>query len=156
MGEVTASAGTVRVTAADGLAVAALDDVPQDIRITLMVKPQKGAKHFGLCVRGQGDYKSGCELQFAPERAHVQLAPVAGRIAAVEGNWMAIPGVAGIGEPFVLDVIVKDDLVDACIGDRRTIIARNRAKLTGDRLFFFADHGDVTFEDIQVRPLKED
>jgi hypothetical protein len=53
-------------------------------------------------------------------------------------------------------VIVAGDLVDACIDDRRTIIARNRARLAGDRLFFSVDRGEVTFEEIRIRPLLEE
>ena len=156
-GDATAKDGTLRVSAPDGFAVGALDGVPQNVRITLRVKPQKGTKQFGICVRGEGDYKSGCELQFAPDRGHVQFAGAReGRMAAVAGNWMAIPGVAGIDKPFTLELIVKDDLIDVCIDNRRTIITRNRAKLTGDRLFFVVDHGEVTFENIQVRPLLEE
>ena len=156
-GDASAEGGAIRVTAADGFAVARLEGVPQDVRITLRVKPKAGTKHFGLCVRGQGDYRAGCELQFEPARKHVQFAPVAGgRMADKSGNWMAIGGVTGIDKPFTLDVIVKDDLVDACIDNRRTIITRNRTKLSGDRLFFFVDHGEVTFEKIQVRPLLEE
>jgi beta-fructofuranosidase len=152
-----ASAGNaVNVKAPDGFACGSLDDVPQNVRITLRVKPKPGTKHFGLCVRGDGDYRSGCELQFVPAQQHVQFAPVAdGQMAKVRGNWMAIGGVTGIDRSFTLDMIVKDDLVDACIDGRRTIITRNRTRLTGDRLFFFVDHGDVTFDEIRVRPLRE-
>jgi beta-fructofuranosidase len=154
VGDVSADTGTIRVSAPEGLAVGTLDKVPQDVRITLRVKPRAGTQHFGLCVRGQGNYMSGCELQFEPARQHVQFAPVSdGRIAKTPDNWMAIGGVTGIDRPFTLDVIVKDDLVDACIDNRRTIITRNRTRLSGDRLSFFVDHGEVTFEKIQVRPL---
>ena len=91
------------------------------------------------------------------EGERVQLAPVAdGRMAGEPGHWGAVGKVTGIDRPFILDVIVKDDLVDACIDNRRTIIARNRLRLDGDRLFLFADHGEVTFEEIQVRPLLEE
>jgi hypothetical protein len=69
---------------------------------------------------------------------------------------MAIGGVTDIDRPFALDVIVKDDIVDACIDSRRTIITRNRRRISGDRLFFFVDHGEVTFEEAQVRPLLEE
>ena len=48
------------------------------------------------------------------------------------------------------------DLVDAYIDNRRTIITRNHTKLSGDRLFFFVDHGEVVFDAIQVRPLLEE
>jgi hypothetical protein len=156
-GDAATEGGAIRVSAADGFAVGALDGVPQNVRITLRVKPKAGAKHFGLCVRGQGDYGTGCELQFEPAKQHVQFGPVAdGQMAKEPGNWMAIGGVPGIGQPFTLDLIVKDDLVDACIDNRRTIITRNCAKLTGDRLFFFVNQGEVTFEEIQVRPLQEE
>lgn len=157
IGKASAEDGSIRASAPDGFAVGALDGVPQNVRITLAVKPKAGTKHFGVCVRGEGDYQSGCELQFAPQQKHVQYAPVAdSQIAKVEGNWMAIAGVKEIDKPFTLDLIVKDDLVDACIDERRTIITRNRTKLEGDRLFFFVDHGEVSFEQIQVRPLLEE
>ena len=153
-GNASAAGNAVNVNAPDGFAFGSLDDIPQNVRITLRVTPKAGTKHFGVCVRGDGDYRSGCELHFDPERQHVRFAPVAdGQMSKEPGNWMAVGGVTGIDEPFTLDVIVKDDLVDACIDGRRTIITRNRARLTGDRLFFFVDHGEVTFDEIQVRPL---
>ncbi len=152
-----AADGSIRLSAPDGFAFGTLEEIPQNVRITLRVKPQAGVKHFGLCVRGQGEYASGCELQFEPPLQHVQFAPVAdGQIAKRPGNWRAVGGVTDIDKPFTLDVIVKDDLVDACIDNRRTIITRNRTKLGGDRLFFFVDHGEVTFEEIQVRPLLDE
>jgi beta-fructofuranosidase len=157
VGDAAAEGSTMRVSAPDGFAVGTLNDVPQNVRITMKVKPKAGTKHFGLCVRGQGDYKTGCELQFEPARQHVRFASVTkGQKAKKPGNWMAIGGVTGIDQPFTLDLIVKDDLVDARIDNRRTIIARNYTRLSGDRLFFFVDHGEVTFEDIQVRPLLEE
>jgi len=156
-GDASAEGNAINVNAPDGFAVATLDDVPRNVRITLRVKPKAGTKHFGLCVRGGGDYHSGCELHFEPQRQHVRFAPVTdGQMTEEPGNWMAVGGVTGIDGPCTLDVIVKDDLVDACIDGRRTIITRNRTRLSGDRLFFFVDHGEVTFKEIQVRPLLEE
>jgi hypothetical protein len=156
-GDAVAEGNAINVTAPDGFAVGALGDVPQNVRITLRVKPKAGTKHFGLCVRGEGDYRSGCELHFEPERQHVRFAPVTdGQMTKEPGNWMAVGGVTGLDGSFTLDMIVKDDLVDACIDNRRTIITRNRTRLGGDRLFFFVDHGEVAFEEIQVRPLLEE
>jgi hypothetical protein len=157
MGDAFAEGEAIRVSAPDSFAVGALSDVPQNVRITLRVKAEAEIRHFGLCVRGQGDYAAGCELQFEPARERVQFAPVVdGRMAGEPGHWMAIGGVAGIAQSFTLDLIVKDNLVDACIDNRRTIITRNRAKFSGDRLFFFANHGKVAFDEIQIRPLLED
>ncbi len=146
----------INVRAADGFAFGLLEEVPQNVRITLRVKPTFGTKHFGLCVRGDGDYGSGCELHFEPAAQSVRFTPVTdGTMTQPAGNWAGIGGVTDIGEPFTLDIVVKDDLIDACIDGRRTIVTRNRTHLTGERLFFFVDHGGVTFDKIQVRPLLE-
>lgn len=155
VGDAFVEGNAIRINAPDGLAVGALIGVPQNVRIMLQVKSD--ASHFGICVRGQGDYAAGCELQFDPARERVQFAPVSdGHMAEESGHWMAIGGVTGIAQPFTLDLIIKDDLVDACIDNRRTIITRNRAKFSGDRLFFFVNHGEVAFAEIQIRPLLED
>jgi len=156
-GNASAKGSAIKVNAPDGFATATLGDVPKNVRITLRVMPSAGTKHFGLCVRGEGDYRSGCELHFEPERQHVRFAPVTdGQMTKEPGNWRAIGGVTDIDGPFTLDVIVKDDLVDACVDNRRTIITRNLTRLGGDRLFFFVDHGEVTFEDVRVSPLIEE
>ena len=62
-----------------------------------------------------------------------------------------IGNLTGLDRPFILDLIAKDDLVDACIDGRRTILKRQAAQ--GDRLFLFANQGEVSFEEISVRPL---
>jgi hypothetical protein len=74
-------------------------------------------------------------------------------MAGESGSWTGISSVTDINRSFTLDIIVKDDLVDACIDNRRTIITRNRTRLDGDRLFLFVSHGAVVYEDIQVCPL---
>ena len=63
----------------------------------------------------------------------------------------AISHVKGLDGPFTVDLVVKDDIVDACIDDRRTIIQRHKAD--GDRLFLFARGAEVVFESVVVRPL---
>jgi hypothetical protein len=75
-GNAYAEEDAIHVRAPDGFAVGMLNGVPQDVRLTLRIKPKAGAKHFGLCVRGQGDYQTGCELQFEPAKERVQFAPV--------------------------------------------------------------------------------
>jgi beta-fructofuranosidase len=146
---------SINISAPNGFAAGSIINVPQNVRITVKVKPETGTKEFGLCVRGKGKYESGCKLQFEPTSEHVLFAPIAKESSEKKknNNWKAIDGVNNIDSAFTLDIIVKDDLVDACIGNRHTIITRNHEKLNGDRLFFFVDHGEVTFEEIQVRPL---
>jgi len=63
----------------------------------------------------------------------------------------AMDKVPGLDQAFTIDLIVKDDLVDVCVGNRRTLL--NRHSANGDRLFLFVRNGEVTFDDIKVRPL---
>jgi hypothetical protein len=158
-GNATENAGAILVRAQEGFAVAMLKGLPQNVRITLRINPGAGVKHFGLTLRGQGNYEEGCELRFEPGRQRVQYGVPDGGGMAKDFTGPMVPVVAdacidnltGLDRPFVLDLIVKDDLVDACIDGRRTIFKRQPAQ--GDRLFLFANQGDVVFEDISVRPL---
>jgi len=152
----------VTIKANKQFAAAALNGVARDVRIMLRVVPQPGAKGFGLCLRGKGEYESGCELRFDPPRQRAQYGvpqnhgpakDATGRIA--QGRDYAIENVERLDRPFTLDIIVKNDLIDTCIDGRRTMITRRDPEPDGDRLFFFAREGEVTFESIEVRPLQE-
>jgi beta-fructofuranosidase len=152
----------VAIQAGKPFATAALDGVARNVRITLRVVPQPGARSFGLCLRGKGDYEDGCELRFDPGRQRAQYGVPRNHGPAndatgsvVAGRDYAIADVEGLDRPFTLDIIVKDDLVDTCIDGRRTMITRRDPEPGGDRLFFFAREGQVTFESIKVRPLEQ-
>lgn len=143
-------------------AAAALDGVARNVRITLRVVPQPGIEAFGLCVRGKGNYQSGCELRFEPARQRAQYgSPWDGGPAQdspgliSRGRDYAIENIEGLEQPFTLELIVKHDLIDTCIAGRRTLLTRRDPEPDGDRLFFFARHGDVTFDSVEVRPLQE-
>ena len=141
---------SIRVDASDGFEFRTLENISANVRVTLRVKGS--AQYFGLCFRGQGEYENGCELRFEPDSQRAQYGfPCDGGMSAESIGH--IEGVAGMDQPFTLDVIVKDDFVDACIDNRRTLIRRCREISEGDRLFFFAKNGEVTFDSIQVRPL---
>jgi len=54
---------------------------------------------------------------------------------------------------FGLDIITKGDIVDVCVDQRRTLIARRKG-LRGAGLAFLVDEGEVRFDEIQLRPLR--
>ena len=138
-----------------------LKGVPQNVRITVQVKPAEGVREFGLYLRGEGNYDGGCELRFEPARQYVQYGtPAHGGMAPESdangyGTNFGIKGVIGLDRAFHLDIIIRNDFVDACIDSRRTIISRRPDRPQGDRLFFFANGGEVRFGDVTVRPLEE-
>jgi hypothetical protein len=156
----TGNGTRIQIKAAGTLVAGMLSGVPKNVRITLRVLPQSGAKAFGLCVRGKGDYEGGCELRFEPGRQRAQYGVPENRGPAKDssgpisqGRDFAIRNVKNLDRPFTLDIIVKDNIIDTCIDQRRTMISRRHPEPEGDRLFFFARGGEVAFEDILVRPL---
>ena len=117
-----------------------LTALPRNYRLCCSVQPQPGSTRFGLGLRGEGNMVRQYELAFSPHRQRVTLAQE------------SLEGVAGLDGPFDLEIIVKDDLVDACINHNRCIINR-LPELHGERLFFFCENGVVAFDQIEIRPL---
>lgn len=142
----------IRMNAQDGFVAAMLSDVPTNLRVTAKVKPTVDSYYFGLCLRGSGNYESGHELRFEPFRQKVGWRdPQSDSVK--ENERCAIYYVEGLDQPFTIDIVAKDDILDLCFDDRRTLVIRLVDQLVGDRLFFFAQNANVTFEDISVRPL---
>lgn len=159
-GGVSSDGSALHIQAGPSLSYAAFDDVPHDCRIRMTIRPAAGSEVYGVCLCGEGDYESGSELSFRPAKNHVQfahphnggLAPLVPVVTLMDGDTGALPPVDRLAEPLALDIIVTDRILDVCLGDRRTFIAR-RTDPGGHRLFLFAQGGDVLFQDIDVRPL---
>ncbi len=158
----TGNAGLITIQGESDLEMGMLSNVEQDVYIRMDVVPEQGTEVFGLCVRGGDDYNSGRELRFEPEKERVQFGnPENGSLAresndpAWKGYNFHISDVKGLAEPFQLEIIIKDRIVDVCIDRRRTIINRLRDidNHKSDKLVFFVKDGRVNFKDIQVRPL---
>jgi hypothetical protein len=159
---VAGNASRMEIKADGERSLGILTNVPKNVRITLRVVPKPGVAAFGVCVRGKGDYESGCELRFEPERRraqygtlkdHREVQDASGAIS--QGRDFAIQNVNHLDHPFTLDIVVKDNIIDTCIDQERTMISRRDPEPDGDRLFFFVRKGTVTFEDIVVRPLSQ-
>jgi len=114
--------------------------VPDDARITLRVSPQEGASRFGLRLRAADAEQRGYELTFTPAEQKVQLLS------------QSLMGVEGLDQPLDLDIVLKGEVIDVCIADRRTFVHRVY-DLHGDKIIFSAEGGEVSFESVQIRPL---
>jgi hypothetical protein len=154
---VTWEGGRIEVSAPEGVAVGALEGMPHNLRLTAQVRAEPGAGSFELGFRGSGAYQDGLTLRFEPGRARVGwLRPASAGVSAFrhsdaeEQERAAIYGVAGLDRPFVLKVIVQEDIIDVCVDHRRTLVNRV-PDLHGDRLFIGCQDGRVTFDAIEVR-----
>ena len=58
----------------------------------------------------------------------------------------------GLDEPFTLVVVLKDDIIDVCIDDRRTLIDRCPEQ-RGDRIRLYAQDSAVMFDAVTLGAL---
>lgn len=156
--KVSGDASRFRLDAEDAVQFAMLAGAPLNGRLTVRVEPKGGAGRFGICFRGAGLYEDGAELRFDPAAGTAQFGtPRDGKLAPQpDPAWFEpylVRDVTGLDRPFLLDVVFKDDIIDASIDGRRNIITRTTRR--GARLFFFAEGTSVTFDQVSVRPLSE-
>lgn len=137
---VTDAGKAVIFSGESGMSVAALATIPHNVRIALRVTPGPGAARFGLRLRGSGQLEGGYDLTFAlPERT-------------VTLHGETIYAVDGLDQPFDLEIVLLDSIIDVCIDGRRCLVNRCPER-HGERLFFFAQDSAVTFGEIEIRPL---
>ncbi|MCE9553178.1 MAG: family 43 glycosylhydrolase [Planctomycetes bacterium] len=143
----------VQIESPQGMSAGFFAGVPQNVRITLRVVPGKQNNGwFGLCTHATGNYVTGTEIRCTPNLNKVELRDaLAG--PRTNNEWQSIEDVEGMDRPFTLEVILKEDMIDICVDNCRTMMCRVN-ELKGDRLFFFAQDSDVKFEQIDIQPLK--
>lgn len=135
----------VRLNGGETLAMYA--GVPVNAYISVQIDPDAAA--FGLRLRGVDSDEDGYELRFLPDQQQVVL-----QRATVPSNprESTLTHVTGLNQPFSLNIIMKDDIIDVCIDDRRCLCQR-LPELRGDKLFLFTEEGQVDFRSLQIRPL---
>lgn len=132
--------GRVALHAQSGQEVAAVADLPHNCHIRCLVRPAPGSARFGLGLRGSGRFAYACELAFF------------GHIGSVALGHERIDGIAGLDQPFTLDVVLYDDIIDVCIDGRCCLISRF-PEHRGDKLFFFCENGTLVVDGCEVRPI---
>jgi beta-fructofuranosidase len=136
----TGASSHIELDAAHGLEVGILSSVPRNARITAHVEAEGATGEFGICLREEGRFDRGYDLCFLPSEHRVVL------------HDQSIWAVDGLDAAITLDIILKDDIIDVCIDDRRCLINRC-PELHGNRLAFYCRNGSVTFSAIEARPL---
>jgi hypothetical protein len=131
----------IRVVAESQRKRVTLKGLPQNARITLHITPSAKTAVYGIQFRGDGKGSPCHELQFRPKERTVSIVGGPG-----------ISQVEGLDRPLTLDIILKDDILDACIDSRRTLIGRV-GTLQGNAIVLFCEQGEVAFESLKVQPL---
>ncbi|MBN2583862.1 MAG: hypothetical protein JXL80_12415 [Planctomycetes bacterium] len=143
--------GCVTVASRDGRGAAQTSNVPQDVRVHLRVVPTAGTVAYGLCLRASNRCEMAAELRLCPSGGTVDLRSPSETLPTPTARH-CITGVDGLDRPLTLDIVVKGNIVDVCVDERRCLVNRI-PQLTGSDLLLFCDNGEATFEEIAVRPL---
>jgi len=148
---------TVRVVANEKRGIFVLPKIPRDYRLQLEVVPEAGASTIGIALQADEAEGSGCDLMFRSDKQQVSFSKwggSSGKPSGCVGPGPSIDAVMGLDEKFMVDIIVRHDILDAEIGGKRTIVTRFW-NADGDRIRFFAEGGAVTFRNIRISPLTD-
>ena len=137
---VSGDASQVRIRSIEGIGQAMLSGLPANGRVQLRIDAR--AASFGIRLRAKDDQGEAHEVRFAP----------AERKAWVTGGHSLVE-VEGLDLAFSVDVILKDNILDVCIGGKRTLV-NWVPNLRGDRMILFVEKGEANFEQITAQPLR--
>ena len=116
-------------------------DVPRNCIITLDVEPDANCTEYGMRLRSGETGNNGYALTFLPKTQQVKLAHDA-----------SLDKVDGLGNKQSLTIVMKDDIIDVCIDQRRCIVNRLPDQ-NGSYLWFYAQGGNVSFTNVKISSL---
>lgn len=129
------------ISSSGGLGAFFFKDLPVDCSISFDVQALGSVDDFGCFLRTSNNGKDGYRLDITPQNKEVQLAE------------SSIKAVEGLDKKINIQIVMKGDIIDVCIGDKRCIVNRLYEQ-KGTVLGFFARHGEVAFSSIAIKPLK--
>ena len=132
------------IKAEGGLAAASVERVPQNIRLSVVLRPSATTTAFGVTLRGKGNYESGVELRLEPFLQRVSWRSADTKSLMID-PLASIEQVTGLSAAVQLEIFTVGSIFDVCVNGRRTAIHRASFQ-TGDELFLFAAGGQVVIE----------
>jgi beta-fructofuranosidase len=135
------SSENLRINSHNGIGSAHFSKVPYNCRITLEIEPVGNNEEYGLYLRSADGAKGGYRLNFSPDRETVQL-----------GN-VSIESVEGLGRNITVDIVMKGDIIDVSIDNKRCMSNRCPEQ-KGDQIWLYAKQGSVNFKSIKIYELK--
>lgn len=132
----------VIINASGAIGGAYIKDVPRNCRITLEIEPTGNNNEYGFFLCAGEKANDGYKLSLNPNKRTVRL-----------GEDAFLEAVTGLDKTIKIDMVMKDDIIDVCIDNRRCIVNRLPERKAG-YLWFYAKQGIVKFKNIRVLPLQ--
>ncbi len=131
------------ITAWDGIGAAKYMNLPKNCRITLTVKPKSINDSYGLLLKADEKGENGYDLRLSANEHKASLANT------------SISGVSGLDKPVQIDIIMKDDIIDVCIDNRRCLVNR-LIEQKGNNLWLYIKHGSADFKSVTISEIETD
>jgi hypothetical protein len=122
------------------------------VRISFQAVPDEQATRFGIGLRSTADHSRCLELRVEPAGVKAGLFTVDGNREKANAPANQRHRLGKLDAPLTIDIVCRRDIVDVEIGGRRTLIQRYWNP-GGDRIYLFAEGGDVRFEGVRICPL---
>lgn len=129
------------ITALNGVGSAMYENLPKNCRITLIVTPKSINDSYGFLLRADEKGENGYDLRLSANEYKASLFNT------------AISGVSGLDKPVQIDIVLKDDIIDVCIDNRRCVVNR-LIEHKGNNIWLYAKHGTVTFSSIKIAEIE--
>ncbi|WP_153801053.1 family 43 glycosylhydrolase [Foetidibacter luteolus] len=124
-----------------GLDAVFFENIPTDCYISFEMETSGLVEDWGLYLRSNATGGEGYKLSFSAINREVRLAN------------SSIKAVDGLDKKTKVQVVMKGDIIDVCIGGKRCIVNRLYER-KGAALGLFAKHGKVTFSAFKIAPLQ--
>lgn len=136
------SPNSISINAHGNIGGAYVKDVPRNCIITADITPSGNNEEYGMFLRSGQKGIDSYKLSLSPNTGTVKL------------HDARIEAVAGLDKPTTMTIIMKDDIIDVCVDNRRCIVNRLPEK-NGNLLWFYARNGKVRFDNIKIRPITQ-
>lgn len=131
---------SIKVNAEQGFKTTEITDIPLNAHIQFEVDPGKGYEQIGLMLRySENGYY---DLRFSHRKRMITL-----------GNQV-VNGVYRLDQPFKVDIIMKDDIIDVRVQGNRCILNRVHEH-KGKKLVLYARNGFIEFKNFRVNKLED-
>nr|WEI57580.1 putative GH32 family protein [Hypsibius dujardini] len=134
---VSLTGSQARLDASYSLEAARIGVATPRATIKMRITPSPNSAVFGLRLRSSNNFEGGYDLRFLPYEQRVELCD------------QAITGVTGLDQPFDLEIVLRDGIIDVCIDHRRCLINR-LPEADGMRVHLFAHNAVVTFDNMTI------
>ncbi|HWI56817.1 MAG TPA: glycosyl hydrolase, partial [Bacillota bacterium] len=114
--------------------------LPQNLHLSALLHPAAGTQAYGLRLR-TGPENTPIEVRFLPAQQRIEVK-----------NGAVLESVAGLGQAITIELFLKDDMLDLCLNNQRTLASRVASK-HGHGLVFFSEGVETRLETLEVRPL---